>query len=336
VNDALAAWDLPVDRAVTLDDGLINHTWRLDRNGTPVAALQRLNTRIFSPLVHEDIEAVTARLAERGVVTPRLVRTRAGELWHSGADGSVWRILTWEGDTTLHAVDSPERAYAAAALVARFHASVADLTHTFKSVRPGVHDTEAHMSGLRQALAACPDHRLYAQVAPLAERVLARWETLRAELPALPLQVIHGDLKISNIRFRGQEAWCLVDLDTLQHNTLDVELGDAMRSWCNPSREDDAHARFDVKIFSAAMAGYQSAVSLSDAARSAVVPGVLRITWELTARFCRDALLESYFGWDRTRFPAAGEHNLARARGQAALATDLERRRDEAEAALRR
>ena len=32
-----------------------------------------------------------------------------------------------------------------------------------------------------------------------------------------------------------------------------------------------------------------------------------------------DAIFESYFGWDRARFPAAGEHNLLRARGQFAL-----------------
>lgn len=334
MNDVLAAWPLTPDRVVSLDDGLINHTWRLERDGRPIAALQRLNTRIFSPLVHADIEAVTARLAEAGLPTPRLVRTTEGALWHTGADGSVWRVLTWEGDTTVHAIDSPARARSAAALVGRFHQALRDLPYAFQSVRSGVHDTEAHMSALQAALDECPDHRLYADVAPLAERVLARWQTLRGELVDLPEQVIHGDLKISNIRFVGQEAWCLVDLDTLQRGTLDVELGDAMRSWCNPSREDDRQARFDVGVFAAAMSGYQSVCSLDARARAAIVPGVLRITWELTARFARDALREAYFGWDRARFPAAGEHNLARARGQAALATDLERRRAEAEAAL--
>ena len=39
----------------------------------------------------------------------------------------------------------------------------------------------------------------------------------------------------------------------------------------------------------------------------------------LTARFAADALRERYFGWNRERFPAAGEHNLLRAQGQWAL-----------------
>ncbi len=37
-----------------------------------------------------------------------------------------------------------------------------------------------------------------------------------------------------------------------------------------------------------------------------------RIATELAMRFAADALNERYFGWDRARFPAAGEHNLLR------------------------
>ena len=34
---------------------------------------------------------------------------------------------------------------------------------------------------------------------------------------------------------------------------------------------------------------------------------------QLAARFCADALNESYFGWDQTRFPTASAHNQATA-----------------------
>ena len=36
-------------------------------------------------------------------------------------------------------------------------------------------------------------------------------------------------------------------------------------------------------------------------------------------RFAADTLNESYFGWDQTRHPSAGHHNLVRAKGQWAL-----------------
>lgn len=74
-------------------------------------------------------------------------------------------------------------------------------------------------------------------------------------------------------------------------------------------------------MFAASLAGYLGALSfaLTRAEREALVHGVEWISLELTARFAADALRERYFGWDRSRFPAAGEHNLLRARGQWAL-----------------
>ncbi len=40
---------------------------------------------------------------------------------------------------------------------------------------------------------------------------------------------------------------------------------------------------------------------------------------ELGARFCADALNESYFGWNPARFASRSEHNQVRAAGQLAL-----------------
>jgi hypothetical protein len=117
--------------------------------------------------------------------------------------------------------------------------------------------------------------------------------------------------------------------------TIDTELGDALRSWCNQSSEDAPEARFEVSLFQAAMEGYASAGALTAAEWSSVVPGVERICWELSARFARDALEEAYFGFD-DRFGTRGDHNLLRARGQASLARSVAAQRDALEAALSR
>ena len=53
--------------------------------------------------------------------------------------------------------------------------------------------------------------------------------------------------------------------------------------------------------------------------RRALLLGPEWISLELAARFAADALRENYFGWDPTRFPSRGAHNLVRARGQWAL-----------------
>ncbi|MDB4981897.1 MAG: aminoglycoside phosphotransferase, partial [Myxococcales bacterium] len=72
-----AGWDGA--RATPLPGGLINRTFLLTR-GDARAVLQRVSA-IFSPRIHENIEAVTSRLAAAGLETPRLVRTRAGGLF---------------------------------------------------------------------------------------------------------------------------------------------------------------------------------------------------------------------------------------------------------------
>ncbi len=117
-----------------------------------------------------------------------------------------------------------------------------------------------------------------------------------------------------------------------------MELGDAMRSWCNPLPEDALDARFDVALFSAAMQGYAAGAGgarPTDEEWDSVVPTTERIALELAARFAKDALEEAYFGWDE-RFGGRGEHNLARATGQARLAQRIAEQRSAAEASVAR
>ena len=324
------SWSHPVT-STPAASGLINQTWWVRGPDGPVAVVQRLNTDIFVPEVHEDIEAITAHLAAHGLLTPRLVRTGKGQLWHTD-DTGVYRALTLVGSRTIDAVEDLQDATSAAALVGRVHTALADLSWRFRSVRPGAHDTHAHAATLAKAVAAHPTHRLYDQVAPMAEELAERWS--RWDGPRdLPERIIHGDLKISNVRFDGHEAVALIDLDTFQRGQLDAELGDAMRSWCNRSGEDVTEARVDTEVFAAAMAGYAStAVHTTDDEWLGMAPGLERIATELAMRFAADALNESYFGFD----PAIGrgEHNLIRARGQLALARAAQQARPALDAAV--
>lgn len=330
------SWPSPV-KAERLSGGLINQTWRvIDADNRLVAVLQRLNTEIFRPEVHEDIEAVTTAIVAAGLRTPRLVRTRSGALWHTAEDGGVYRVLTPVGDRTVDALVDPQDARSAGALVGRVHRAVRDLDWSFRMVRPGAHDTDAHMQALAAAVERHPAHRLHGEVAPLAANLQRAWAAWDGPTH-LPARVVHGDLKISNIRFAGPTALAVIDLDTFALGTLDVELGDAMRSWCNRTSEDHAAPQFDRPLFGAAIAGY--ATGAGDSVRAdewdGIVPGVHRICLELSARFLRDALEERYFGWDPA-FGGQGEHNLLRARGQAALAADVAHQRTALQAVVAR
>jgi Ser/Thr protein kinase RdoA (MazF antagonist) len=205
-----------------------------------------------------------------------------------------------------------------------FHRALADFDQPLSNRRPGVHDTPRHLEKLRRALAAHGAHPAHANVAALAERILA---LAAAAVPpaALPDRLVHGDPKISNVVFRSGLAVCLIDLDTLARMPVPLELGDALRSWCNLESEDTAAARFSSARFEAALEGYAAgAGALLGAAEWQAIPkAMLTIAVELAARFAADALDESYFGWDAARFASASEHNLTRAAGQLALAEHI-------------
>jgi len=336
--DPLAAWDWPGEAIAGSVEGggLINETWGVLVDDEPAAILQRLNTRIFRPELHFDIEAITRRLEERGRQTPRLLPTASGDLWHTDVEGNVWRCMTWIGDRTVERVGYLAEAESAGRLVARFHAALFDMEHSFHFVRPGAHDTVQHMTAMQQVLVTHRNHRLRRRLEPIASQIWDQWQ-LWTPGPDLPLRIIHGDLKISNVRFDGEEAVALIDLDTLQWGTLDVELGDALRSWCNTATEDEAEPEFDLDIFRSAMRGYVEGargLPLTRAEWESLVPGIERISLELASRFARDALEEKYFGWN-TAWPSAGEHNLDRARSMADLALSVHEKADEAVEILR-
>ncbi len=307
--------------------GLINTTWLV--GSPPHGVLQRVNA-IFPEAIHERIQRVTAHIAERGLATPRILPAVDGRLVLPGPEGTRWRLMDFVPGHTLHAVDSPDRARDAAALVGRFHAALLDYPHDLSPLRPDPHDTLRHMDTLRGAIEGCGDHRLCDGVRALGARVLGAWDRWQARFDAagLPVRPAHGDLKISNLRFDDAgRASCLIDLDTLSSMPLALELGDAMRSWCNRSGEDGGDVDVDLQIFAAAIAGYRSSAHFAtEAELASIAPGTWRICLELAARFGADAYHESYFGWDPAVAPGRGEHNLLRARGQLALAEAVERR----------
>ena len=319
----IAAFALDPQGIEPLAGGLINRSFLALGQGRRVV-LQQVSD-IFGPRLNEDLDAVTRHLAQRGLVTPRLQTTRDGNLtfYHGNERWRAWRYIP---GVTVDKVSCPEQARTAARLVARFHAALGDLDHAFQGARLGVHDTVAHLRHLADTLDQNTDHPAYPAVAPIARDIL----TLHGQTPRLPAtgeRIVHGDLKISNVIFDAGsgEALCLIDLDTVGPMALPLELGDAMRSWCNPRAEDDARAYFDLAVFSAAMTGYSEAAGpfISDTEWRAILPATRLITLELAARFAADALVETYFGWNPKRFSSASEHNLVRAAGQLKLARSI-------------
>ncbi len=113
----------------------------------------------------------------------------------------------------------------------------------------------------------------------------------------LKSKLIHGDPKISNFMFdvNTNEAISLIDFDTIHSGVILYDLGDCLRSCCNPSGEepdDINNVFFNLDLCEAWLKGYlTSARSCLDEYDMYYLPYSIRlISFELGIRFLTDYL----------------------------------------------
>jgi len=143
-------------------------------------------------------------------------------------------------------------------------------------------------------------------------------------------RIIHGDPKVNNILLdsRTGEAVAMIDLDTVKPGLLHYDLGDCLRSSCNPAGEepeDLGAVSFDLDLARAVLEGYMAtAGAVLGPDDLELIPGSARLLpFELGLRFLTDHLEgDTYF-----RVAHRGQ-NLRRALVQFKLAEQAAARHD--------
>ncbi|TVQ57144.1 MAG: aminoglycoside phosphotransferase family protein, partial [Spirulina sp. DLM2.Bin59] len=150
-------------------------------------------------------------------------------------------------------------------------------------------------------------------------------ETAKAQ-GKLTLRPIHGDPKVNNLLLDPHtgQAVAMVDLDTVKPGLIHYDVGDCLRSGCNPLGEETAD--WEKVVFDCDRAQIILQAYL-DLARPYLTPqdgaylyaGIRLIAFELGLRFCTDYLAGNlYFHVDDP------EHNLRRALVQFQLCASIE------------
>jgi hypothetical protein len=127
----------------------------------------------------------------------------------------------------------------------------------------------------------------------------------------------------------------MVDLDTVKPGLVHYDIGDAMRSGCNPSGEETAdweNVEFETDLCQAMLTGYieQSRQFLTPSDYRFIYPSIQLLAFELGLRFFADSLAGNvYF---KVNHP---EHNLARALVQFKLAERIEHHQSAIEAIVK-
>ncbi len=298
--------------------------------------LQKLH-KIFTPAVLDDIEAITSELEKADIVTPRLVRTMNGDL-SVDSEGEIWRMLTFiKGKTYEYGIDN-QMAENAGALIGRFHDALTSLDYRFLHKIPNFHDTPLIMENLKKIDLLHQRTDKHKTLSGLTEVILTQYEKIKDSITGLPERIIHGDLKLNNIRFDdiSRKAIAIVDLDTLGTGKIVIDIGDAVRSWCHRLREADGEGDlFDVDTFRCMMSGYFSTADFLTRQEIESIPqGVAMMMLELSARYVADAYEESYFRFDSERYANLYEQNKMKAFVQMRLFDDFEKNRDKIEKIL--
>jgi Ser/Thr protein kinase RdoA (MazF antagonist) len=326
--------------------GNVNDTFLVTVAGAaePHFILQRLNLHVFRrpELVMGNLRIVGGHVARRlarapkgdgrGFELPQVLLTRDGRDHLIDSGGSFWRALSFiDAAETFDTIKDTGHAREVGYALGRFHNLLSDLApEALADTLPGFHLTPgylAHFDAVRERRGARPASEVnYALGFVAARRAGASvLEDARVQGRLKP-RPIHGDPKVNNVMLdttTGQ-AVALVDLDTVKPGLVHYDIGDALRSGCNPLGEETGDweaVRFEADLGRAMLSGYLSQARdfLTATDYSYLYDAIRLLAFELGLRFLTDYLAGNvYF---KARHP---EHNLARALVQFKLVESIE------------
>lgn len=316
--------------------GSINDTFFIE-TASEKYVLQKLHP-IFKPGVLQDIKVITGYLVKQGILTPLLVKTKANTLGYTN-NGMTWRMLSYIPGITLDSNITPKIAFEAASFIGQFHSVLSKFNYKFVQAIPHFHETLYFMEKLTQLGLTHKNSNKYMTLNQLAIEILTWYGQIDlSQVDKLPTRIIHGDLKLSNVRFdeSGERAICLLDLDTLANNKVVIDIGDAARSWCNPKGEDNIEANFNIEIFESLIRGYVANFShITRDETDQLVTGVKLLLLEQAARFLIDAYEEDYYQLNKASYQTLYDQNLTRSLSQINSYRNLEEQMDQVEEIIR-
>jgi Ser/Thr protein kinase RdoA (MazF antagonist) len=315
-----------------------------DSNAAPSFILQRLNTRVFRrpELVMANLrictEHIRGRLAQaalspgRSLKVPRVLPARDGRDYFIDREGSFWRALSFiEAAQSFEVIENPEHAREVGYALGVFHHLLSDLpAGQLADTLPGFHVTPRYLAHYDEVLEN-QDVPSSPEVTYSLKFIAARrtWAQVLEEARAqgrLKLRPIHGDPKVNNVLLdcATGKAAALVDLDTVKPGLVHYDIGDCLRSGCNPLGEEAdqwEEVRFELNLGRALLQGYLARARgfLTGHDYHYLFDAIRLIAFELGLRFFTDYLAGNVY------FKAKHlEHNLARALVQFKLTESIE------------
>jgi Ser/Thr protein kinase RdoA (MazF antagonist) len=327
-------------------NGNINDTYLVSTDADSTEekhfVLQRINTQVFKQpkLIMQNMRAFTDHVRRRARedppaqrwVMPRVIPACDGQDFYIDTVGNFWRAISYvHGTRSFETITDTRLAYEVGYALGTFQYLIHDLPiGMLADTLEGFHIMPRYLDSFDRAFSQ-NGYKSSAEVRYGLKFVEQRRDFAyvleRArEQGRLRLRPIHGDPKVNNVMIEEAtgRAISLVDLDTVKPGLIHYDIGDCMRSGCNPLGEETERweaVEFDPELGAAILEGYLSQARhfLTAEDYRYLFDSIRLLTFELGVRFFTDHLAGNvYF---KVKHP---EHNLQRALVQFKLTESIE------------
>lgn len=305
--------------------------------------LQRINTQVFAhpELVIENMHVATSHIAQRlrnvqldsdrRWEVPGVLPAKDGRYYWIDSERSFWRAISFIEAQSFDAIKDSKHAGEIGYALGMFHSLLSDLPPgRLADTLEGFHITPLYLWHYDDVLAKrgakkSPEVDFCMEIVRRRRDLANVIENARSQ-GKLGLRTIHGDPKVNNILIdiTSGKAVGMIDLDTVKPGLVHYDIGDCLRSGCNPFGEETGkweEVQFDTDLCRAILQGYLSVAGefLTDNDIAYLYDSIRLITFELGLRFFTDYLEgDVYFKVNRPG------HNLARALVQFKLTESIE------------
>jgi Ser/Thr protein kinase RdoA (MazF antagonist) len=304
---------------------------RINTHVFTAPALVMQNMRTFTEHVCEKLQCQTPDLERRWAVPRVLLTTDLQDHWVE-PDDTYWRAISFiDGSESIDIIQDIEHGREVGYALGRFHDLISDLhPERLADTLVGFHITPQYLDRYHQVLPTYTgeiDRRVdYCLKFVENRQAWARVLENAKDDGKLPLRPIHGDPKVNNVMIctTTQQAIGIIDLDTVKPGLVHYDIGDCLRSGCNPLGEETSEweqVRFDTEMCRAILTGYlsQARSFLTAHDYEYLFDGIRLLAFELGLRFFTDHLAGNvYF---KVKYPT---HNLDRALVQFKLTESIE------------
>jgi Ser/Thr protein kinase RdoA (MazF antagonist) len=325
--------------------GNINDTFLVTTGATQRFILQRINQHVFKhPVwIMRNIRTYTTHVTERLRTdpaalgrrweTPQIVTTSNGQDYVIDAQGEFWRAISFiDGAKTYATIQNVGHAREVGYALGRFQSLISDLdSGRLYDTLEGYHITPRYLAHY-DAVVVNGDFAGRSAEVDYGMRFI---DAHRDAIPVLEdakrqgklhMRLAHGDPKVDNVMIDNAagQAVGLIDLDTIKPGLVHYDIGDCLRSGCNPLGEETENVSavtFEMDLCRAILQGYLPLVRgfFTEDDYAYLYTSVRLLAIEQGLRFFTDYLEGNvYYKVQHER------HNLTRAVVQFKLAESIE------------